>query len=57
MVVRAVAAGDAAVERDARRLARLAPGEPLGDAKALAGRLLTTVYMGSDNSSAETRAR
>ena len=53
----AVAAGDATVEADARRVARLGEGEPI-TAHLLAGRVLTTVYMASAAASgADTRAR
>lgn len=53
----AVAAGDATVETDARRVARLCEGDKI-TAQTLAGRVLTTVYMASAAASgAETRAR
>ncbi|KAF8062623.1 glutamine-dependent NAD(+) synthetase [Scenedesmus sp. PABB004] len=57
LVVKAAAAGDAAVAADARRVGQYGEGEALGDAGELAGRLLHTVYMGTANSSADTRAR
>jgi hypothetical protein len=57
MVVQAIEAGDAAVLTDARRIGRYAEGEAIGSARELAGRLFTTVYMGSQNSSSETRDR
>jgi hypothetical protein len=57
MVVRAVEAGDTAVLADARRIGRYGEGEAVSDARELAGRLFTTVYMGSENSSKETRDR
>jgi hypothetical protein len=57
MVVKAIEAGDEAVLADARRLAKYGPTEAVADAQELAGRLFTTVYMGSANSSKETRDR
>lgn len=56
-MVRAVQAGDAAVLADARRVGRYPEAGAVDDARELAGRLLTTVYMGSQNSSKETRDR
>lgn len=57
LVETAVAAGDATVEADARRVARLGANDPI-TARGLAGRLLTTVYMASAAASgADTRAR
>ncbi len=59
LVVREAAAGNEQVIADARRLA----GEPIegdyrpADPQAFAQRILHTAYMGSTNSSAETRAR
>lgn len=57
MVVAAIEAGDAAVAADARRIGRYGEGEAVTDARELAGRLFTTVYMGSENSTRETRDR
>ncbi|KAI8470126.1 MAG: glutamine-dependent NAD(+) synthetase with GAT domain-containing protein [Monoraphidium minutum] len=57
MVVRAIESGDEAVLADARRVAKYGEGEAMGGARELAGRLFTTVYMGSANSSKETRDR
>ncbi|GBF95639.1 glutamine-dependent NAD(+) synthetase [Raphidocelis subcapitata] len=57
LVVRAIQSGDAAVLADARRVARYGEAEAVDDARGLAGRLLTTVYMGSENSTRETRDR
>ncbi len=51
-IVKAIQSGDASVLQDARRIAQYGEGEWVGDAKALAGRLFTTV-----NSSKETRDR
>ena len=58
LVAAAVAAGDAAVEADARRVGRYSEGEAVAPSpEELAGRLLTTLYMGSANSTAATRDR
>ena len=57
LVVKAIQSGDATVLQDARRIAQYSEGERVDDAKALAGRLFTTVYMGTVNSSKETRDR
>lgn len=57
LVVKAVAAGDATVTADARRVGQYGPDEPITDAADLAGRLFHTVYMGTANSSGDTRAR
>ena len=50
-------AGNGQVEEDARRLGQYAADEPVDSAPELAHRLLTTVYMGTVNSSSETRSR
>jgi len=42
---------------DARRIGQYKEGERVDDPRELAGRLFTTVYMGSVNSSQETRDR
>jgi NAD+ synthase (glutamine-hydrolysing) len=68
MAVAAAAAGDARAAADVRRLYGAAESSqaagaagavppPLPTAPQLAHRLLTTVYMGTENSSEETRAR
>lgn len=57
MVVRAIQAGDEAVLADARRVGRYGADDAVKDPRELAGRLFTTVYMGSVNSSKETRDR
>jgi NAD+ synthase (glutamine-hydrolysing) len=57
LALKAIAAGDATVLADARRIGQYSPGEAVGDAAELAGRLFHTVYMGTVNSSAETRNR
>jgi NAD+ synthase (glutamine-hydrolysing) len=57
MVVEAIAAGDAQVEADARRIGSFADGVAITNAQELASRLFVTVYMGSINSSADTRCR
>ena len=50
-------AGNESVEEDARRVGQYGQSEPLRSVADLAGRLLTTVYMGTENSSKETQAR
>ncbi len=63
LAVSTAAAGDATVTADVRRLmghasdASAAPPPPLPDAKALASRVLSTVYMGTVNSGGDTRRR
>mmetsp|Transcript_23328 Transcript_23328/g.59695 ORF Transcript_23328/g.59695 Transcript_23328/m.59695 type:complete len:726 (-) Transcript_23328:433-2610(-) len=58
MVAKAVASGDARVKADAARIGQYAEGEPVApSAQEFAGRLFTTVYMGTVNSSRETRER
>jgi NAD+ synthase (glutamine-hydrolysing) len=57
LVVKAVAAGDALVLADARRIGKYGDAETVTDPQELASRLFTTVYMGSANSSKETRDR
>lgn len=42
---------------DIRRMGQYGDGEALPNAQALAGRLLSTVYMGTANSSDATRSR
>ncbi|GFR45622.1 hypothetical protein Agub_g7029, partial [Astrephomene gubernaculifera] len=58
LVVAAVKAGDPRVIADVRRVAGYPEGSPLpSDPRELAGRLLHCVYMGTVNSSKETRER
>jgi NAD+ synthase (glutamine-hydrolysing) len=61
LAVATAAAGDAVVAADVHRLmgsvASAASPPPLPDAKALAARVLSTVYMGTENSGADTRRR
>jgi NAD+ synthase (glutamine-hydrolysing) len=57
LAVKAIAAGDETVLADARRIGQYAPGEAVQGAAELAGRLFHTTYMGTVNSSAETRNR
>lgn len=57
MVVRAIKEGDEAVLADARRVGKYSATEAVADPQELASRLFTTVYMGSANSSKETRDR
>lgn len=56
LVEKAIAAGDAIVEADARRIGQYKQGEPVS-AHDLANRLFHTVFMGTVNSSADTRSR
>ena len=45
------------MEADARRVAQWGPSAPVTDARQLAQAILTTVYMGTVNSSQATRRR
>ena len=49
--------GDKDAEADARRVAQWGPSAPVTDARQLAQAVLTTVYMGTVNSSQATRRR
>jgi len=53
----AAAAGDEQAGKDIRRVAQLEDSTTLPNAQGLANRVFTTVYLGSENSSNETRAR
>ena len=53
----AAQAGDERVAADIRRVGQYGDGEALPNVQALAGRLLSTVYMGTANSSDATRSR
>lgn len=53
----AACSGDERAAADIRRIAQLADDAPLPSAKALAEYIFTTVYLGSENSSKETRSR
>ncbi|CAD7695941.1 unnamed protein product [Ostreobium quekettii] len=57
MVVKAVGSGNLEVEEDARRIGQYGPGEPIDNARELAQRIFTTLYLGTVNSSEETRLR
>jgi len=58
LVIKAAKEGDEDVERDIRRVAQLSADAPVPNSpRELAGIIFTTVYLGTDNSSAETRAR
>ena len=57
MVVDAVAAGNHQVEEDARRIGQYKAEEHVDDAQQLASRVFTTIYLGTVNSSEETRSR
>ncbi len=50
-------AGDKKVEEDARRVGQYSASESVSTGEDLAGRLLTTVFMGTVNSSKETKDR
>jgi NAD+ synthase (glutamine-hydrolysing) len=52
-----VQVGNKQAEEDARRVGQYSATEKVESAQQLAGRLLTTVYMGTVNSSRETRDR
>ena len=56
LVVRAIEAGDKVVLEDARRIGQYQAGEEV-TAHDLAHRLFHTVFMGTVNSSADTRSR
>ena len=49
--------GDEIVAKDIRRIAQLSDDAPIPSAKELAETIFTTVYLGTENSSSETRAR
>ena len=50
-------AGNQQAEEDAKRVGQYSPSERVESPQQLAGRLLTTVYMGTVNSSQETKDR
>jgi NAD+ synthase (glutamine-hydrolysing) len=53
----AAASGDERAAADVRRIAQLSDDAPLPSAKEFAQYLFTTVYLGSENSSVDTRSR
>ncbi|MCO5595719.1 hypothetical protein L7F22_049765 [Adiantum nelumboides] len=57
LVVKAVTEGDAQVQADARRVGHYDDHALPGDPKEFASRILQTIYMGSENSSENTRKR
>lgn len=57
LATKAAAAGDECALADIRRIAQLDDNAPVPSAKEFAARVLTTVYLGSENSSNETRSR
>eukprot|EP00775_Hariotina_reticulata_P006615 gene6615-6843_t len=57
LVVKAVAAGDQLVLADAQRVGQYKEDDAVDNAHDLANRLFHTVYMGTENSSADTRSR
>lgn len=57
LVTKAANDDDDTVARDIRRIAQLDDEAPIPSAQELAGMIFTTAYLGTDNSSAETRAR
>lgn len=56
LVVRAIESGDSTVLSDARRIGQYKEGETI-EVQDLANRLFHTVYMGTENSSSDTRSR
>jgi len=56
LVVRAIDAGDQTVLADALRIGQYKPGEQV-ESQDLANRLFHTVFMGTVNSSTDTRSR
>ena len=57
MVVEYIARGSEEVRSEAVRIGQYAPGETVESARELAGRIFCTAYMGTVNSSSETRSR
>ena len=57
LVTAAARGGDEIVAKDIRRIAQLSDDAPIPSAKELAEMIFTTVYLGTENSSSETRAR
>lgn len=57
LATKAAAAGDAQATKDVRRIAQLKDDAPLPTAQELANLVFTTVYLGSENSSDDTRQR
>lgn len=57
LVTAAARDGDEIVAKDIRRIAQLSDDAPIPSAKEFAEMIFTTVYLGTENSSAETRAR
>jgi NAD+ synthase (glutamine-hydrolysing) len=55
--VQFIAQGNEQVLADARRIGQYGPEEVVDDAQKLANRIFCTAYMGTVNSSAETRSR
>jgi NAD+ synthase (glutamine-hydrolysing) len=56
LVVRAIESGDKTVLADARRIGQYKDGESV-EVSDLCGRLFHSVYMGTINSSSDTRSR
>jgi len=57
LATEAAADGDEGAAKDIRRIAQISADIPLPSTKALAKHIFTTVYLGSENSSRETRSR
>ncbi|GAX84189.1 hypothetical protein CEUSTIGMA_g11612.t1 [Chlamydomonas eustigma] len=57
LVVQYISQGNEQVLADARRIGQYGPDEAVDDAQKLAGRIFCTAYMGTVNSSTETRSR
>lgn len=56
LVVHAIESGDSTVLSDARRIGQYKEGEAI-EVQDLANRLFHTVFMGTENSSSDTRSR
>ena len=50
-------AGDAQVQADARRIGQYNEGQAIASSQELAGQILSSVFMGTENSGADTRRR
>ena len=57
MVVEYIARGSEEVQSEARRIGQYGPDEKVESAQELAGRIFCTAYMGTVNSSSETKER
>ncbi len=57
LVVQYIAQGSEEVLAEAKRIGQYGPNEAVDDAQKLANRIFATTYMGTVNSSLDTRAR